>query len=124
MQWALFLRAYAPLRRIWDASPKPDAKAIFDANALNPPVAEIDPDVINTEKIKEVLPGMPCEVIGFSDMPHVGDEVVVMNSERDVIPGAFNPVQSWQGKNYFLGYEHCDVVGKHWFWTAGDEARP
>ncbi len=28
---ALFLRAYAPLRRIWDASPKPDAKAIFDA---------------------------------------------------------------------------------------------
>ncbi|MFZ2280750.1 MAG: translation initiation factor IF-2 [Prosthecobacter sp.] len=36
------------------------------------------------ESIKEVLPGMPCEVIGFSDMPHVGDEVVVMNSERDV----------------------------------------
>ena len=36
------------------------------------------------ESIKEVLPGMPCEVIGFSDMPHVGDEVVVMNNERDV----------------------------------------
>jgi translation initiation factor IF-2 len=36
------------------------------------------------ESIKAVLPGMPCEVIGFSDMPHVGDEVVVMNSERDV----------------------------------------
>ncbi|MFC5457493.1 translation initiation factor IF-2 [Prosthecobacter fluviatilis] len=36
------------------------------------------------ESIKSVLPGMPCEVIGFSDMPHVGDEVVVMNSERDV----------------------------------------
>jgi len=36
------------------------------------------------EPIKEVLPGMPCEVIGFSDMPHVGDEVVVMTSERDV----------------------------------------
>ncbi len=36
------------------------------------------------ESIKEVLPGMPCEVIGFSDMPHVGDEVVVMKNERDV----------------------------------------
>ncbi len=36
------------------------------------------------ENIKEVLPGMPCEVVGFSDMPHVGDEVVVMKSERDV----------------------------------------
>ncbi|MGV3662017.1 MAG: translation initiation factor IF-2 [Prosthecobacter sp.] len=36
------------------------------------------------ESIKEVLPGRPCEVIGFSDMPNVGDEVVVMKSERDV----------------------------------------
>jgi len=36
------------------------------------------------EHIPAVLPGMPCEVIGFSDMPHVGDEVVVMDSERAV----------------------------------------
>lgn len=36
------------------------------------------------QPIKRVLPGMPVEVIGFSDMPHVGDEVVVMDSERDV----------------------------------------
>jgi translation initiation factor IF-2 len=34
--------------------------------------------------IKEVLPGMPCELVGFSDMPHVGDEVVIMESERAV----------------------------------------
>ncbi len=34
--------------------------------------------------IQAVLPGMPTEVIGFSDMPHVGDEVVVMESERVV----------------------------------------
>ncbi|MBL9130910.1 MAG: translation initiation factor IF-2 [Verrucomicrobiaceae bacterium] len=36
------------------------------------------------QSIKQVLPGMPCEVIGFSDMPHVGDEVVFMDSERVV----------------------------------------
>jgi translation initiation factor IF-2 len=36
------------------------------------------------QNIKEVLPGMPCEVIGFSDMPNVGDEVVFMESERSV----------------------------------------
>lgn len=36
------------------------------------------------QNIKEVLPGMPCEVIGFSDMPNVGDEVVFMDSERSV----------------------------------------
>jgi translation initiation factor IF-2 len=36
------------------------------------------------EAIKAVLPGMPVELVGFSDMPHVGDEVVVMESERVV----------------------------------------
>lgn len=36
------------------------------------------------EPIKAVLPGMPVELVGFSDMPHVGDEVVVMESERVV----------------------------------------
>ncbi len=34
------------------------------------------------DTIKEVLPGMPAEVIGFSDSPNVGDEVVVMENER------------------------------------------
>jgi translation initiation factor IF-2 len=34
------------------------------------------------ENVKAVKPGMPVEVIGFSDMPHVGDELVVMDSER------------------------------------------
>ncbi len=36
------------------------------------------------ESIKVVKPGMPAEVVGFSNMPNVGDEVVVMDSERDV----------------------------------------
>lgn len=36
------------------------------------------------ETIKDVRPGMPAEVIGFSDMPHVGDELVVMENERSV----------------------------------------
>jgi translation initiation factor IF-2 len=36
------------------------------------------------EPIKLVKPGMPAEVIGFSAMPNVGDEVVVMDNERDV----------------------------------------
>ena len=36
------------------------------------------------ENLKGVLPGMPAELVGFSDMPHVGDEVVVMDNERSV----------------------------------------
>jgi translation initiation factor IF-2 len=39
--------------------------------------------VINgSESIKQVLPGMPAEVIGFSDSPNVGDELVAMDNER------------------------------------------
>lgn len=34
--------------------------------------------------MKIVKPGMPTEVIGFSSMPNVGDEVVVMDNEKDV----------------------------------------
>ncbi len=34
------------------------------------------------EQVKEVPPGYPIEVLGFSDSPHVGDELVVMESER------------------------------------------
>ena len=48
----------------------------------------------------------------------------ILNSERDVIPEPFVPLQEWNGTKHFLGYEHCDVVGKDWFWTADDQARP
>lgn len=34
------------------------------------------------EKVKSVPPGCPIEVLGFSEAPHVGDELVVMESER------------------------------------------
>ena len=34
------------------------------------------------QQIKEVRPGMPAEVIGFSGLPNVGDELVVVESER------------------------------------------
>ncbi|MBK1833884.1 translation initiation factor IF-2 [Roseibacillus ishigakijimensis] len=34
------------------------------------------------EQVQEVLPGCPVEVLGFSEAPHVGDELVEMESER------------------------------------------
>lgn len=34
------------------------------------------------EKVKSVPPGCPIEVLGFSEAPHVGDELVVMETER------------------------------------------
>ncbi|TLD68572.1 translation initiation factor IF-2 [Phragmitibacter flavus] len=34
------------------------------------------------QSIKEVKPGMPAEVVGFSGLPRVGDEVVEMENER------------------------------------------
>ncbi len=34
------------------------------------------------EQVKEVAPGCPVEVLGFSEAPHVGDELVEMENER------------------------------------------
>ena len=47
----------------------------------------------------------------------------VLNSERDVIPGPSALQQTWEGPTFHIGYEHCDVVGENWFWTATDKAR-
>ncbi len=49
----------------------------------------------------------------------------ILNSERDpVAPGEFKPEQSWDGKTYQFGYEHCDCLGRYWFGVAGDKPRP
>ena len=48
----------------------------------------------------------------------------VLNSERFPISVPFNPDQVWQGKHYRLGYEHCDCIGREWFWVEGDKPRP
>jgi len=47
----------------------------------------------------------------------------VLNTEREVFFPPFSPKQSWRGKTYYLGYEHCDTLGKDWFWTADDKPR-
>ncbi|MCF7675965.1 MAG: alpha-L-fucosidase [Akkermansiaceae bacterium] len=49
----------------------------------------------------------------------------VLNTERNpATPGQFTSEQTWQGKTYRLGYEHCDCLGKDWFWTHNDRPRP
>ena len=48
----------------------------------------------------------------------------VLNTERHPArPGAFQPVQSWQGRAYVLGYEHCDCIARNWFWVPNDAPR-
>ena len=49
----------------------------------------------------------------------------VLNTERRPLqPDWFKPEQTWQGKTYQLGYEHCDTICKKWFWVEGDRPRP
>ncbi len=49
----------------------------------------------------------------------------VLNSERYPLrPGLFDPEQAYKDKKYYLGYEHCDPLGKEWFWTPEDKPRP
>jgi translation initiation factor IF-2 len=54
--------------------------------------------------IKEVLPGMPVELVGFSDMPHVGDEVVIMDSERSVKKLSEERQEENRQKKNFFGF--------------------
>ena len=49
----------------------------------------------------------------------------VLNTERNPVrPGDFSPRQSWQGAEYYVGYEHCDCQARNWFWVDGDKPRP
>jgi alpha-L-fucosidase len=48
----------------------------------------------------------------------------VLNTERHPCkPGQFTPEQTWQGKTFRMGYEHCDCLARHWFWEASDTPR-
>ncbi len=48
----------------------------------------------------------------------------ILNTELAPIqPGWFAPAQTWQGKTYELGYEHCQTISQFWFWKEGDRPR-
>jgi alpha-L-fucosidase len=48
----------------------------------------------------------------------------VLNTELwPLQPGWFTPEQTWEGQTYRLGYEHCDKIGKHWFWKTDEAPR-
>ncbi len=48
----------------------------------------------------------------------------VLTSERFPANAPFTHSQTWDGKTFYLGYEHCDCLGNDWFWTAKDTPRP
>lgn len=48
----------------------------------------------------------------------------IMNSEGGVFKEKFNPVQTWNGKTYQLGYEACLCLGWRWFWYEEDRPGP
>lgn len=39
-------------------------------------------------------------------------------------PGSIKLRQSYSGKTYDFGYEHCDKIGKWWFWMPDEKPRP
>ena len=49
----------------------------------------------------------------------------ILNTERHPLKsGQFETRQVWKGREYELGYEHCDTICKKWFWYEGDKPRP
>ncbi|MEO6097120.1 MAG: alpha-L-fucosidase, partial [Fibrobacteria bacterium] len=48
----------------------------------------------------------------------------ILNSEIGTIKTPFKVQQTYQGKTYELGYEHCVSLAGSWFWTPGTAAKP
>lgn len=51
----------------------------------------------------------------------------ILNTERETIRegmGPFAPRQTYKGRTYELGFEHCDTICKNWFAVEGDGPRP
>lgn len=112
---------YPEVRYFWldiprAASPAQRATLYDLLRRLNPKcVVLFNQGFINPKKIKTLTVENTKAVSWPTD---------ILNSERHVIPEPFVNQQTWLGNSHFLCYEHCDVVGKDWFWTAGDKARP
>ncbi len=48
----------------------------------------------------------------------------ILNTElRPLKTGQFRPQQTYQGRTYNLGYEHCDDIAEYWFWKPADAKR-
>ncbi len=49
----------------------------------------------------------------------------ILNSEIHLPRrGSIDLRQSYRGKTYDFGYEHCDKIGKWWFWMPDEKPRP
>jgi alpha-L-fucosidase len=49
----------------------------------------------------------------------VATPVDVLNTEAWQRPkGTVSHIQRWQDRQFFMGYEHCDIAGQHWFNTT------
>jgi alpha-L-fucosidase len=49
----------------------------------------------------------------------------ILNTESRQRPrGVISQIQKWQGKTLYMGYEHCDTLTQHWFWSKNDRPRP
>jgi hypothetical protein len=70
----------------------------------------------------QVTPGKTC--FEHADCQSAWPTDVPNTERRPLQPDWFKPEQTWQGKTYQLGYEHCDTICKKWFWVEGDRPRP
>lgn len=98
-----------------------------------PRVASLKQRAVIYQHIKKISPG--CLVL-FNHGTAAPDSMSIekfqgawptdiLNTERGPAePGMFSAKQTFNGKTYYLGYEHCDTICKNWFWVNKDEPRP
>lgn len=99
----------------------PRAASAEQRQALYDLIKRLRPDTVVLFNHGLERPKGPLTIAGFQ----AAWPTDVLNTERyPVRPGEFSQTQTWQDKQYELGYEHCDCLGKEWFWVEGDQPRP
>ena len=56
----------------------------------------------------------------FEDGKGLGFPADLVDTERHPVVGPVAKFQRWQGKRYFVGYEHCDTMAQKWFNSQGN----
>ena len=117
-QFKELLANYPEISYLWIDIPR--AASPSQRTALYNHIKQINPECVVLMNHGTINPNSPITIAKYQDAWPTD----ILNTERKPIrPGWFENKQSWQDKDYELGYEHCDTICKNWFWHKNDGPR-
>jgi alpha-L-fucosidase len=113
------LANYPEVSYLWIDIPR--AASAAQRSSLYNHIKQIKSDCIVLMNHGTTKPSGPITIAKFRDAWPTD----ILNTERwPIQAGWFEKKQMWQGRDYELGYEHCDTICQKWFWHEGDAPKP